>query len=142
MQVTRQADYAIRAVLHLSLLGEGGRATTAQIAAAQSIPAHFLAKIVALLSQAGILRTTRGAQGGVALGRRPHDISLLQVVEAVEGPIAVNRCVLGPESCPEATVCRLRPAWQAAQSALTESLSGARFDQWMAGADPAGPPGE
>jgi Rrf2 family protein len=130
MQITRQADYAVRAVLHLSLQGQGGHSTTGQIAAAQQIPVHFLAKIVAQLSQAGILRTTRGARGGVALGRPAHDISMLQVVEAIDGPMAVNECVIHPESCPQVYSCLVRPSWQEAQSVLVESLSRTRFDQF------------
>ena len=130
MQITRQADYAVRAVLHLSLQGQAGHATTGQIAAAQRIPAHFLAKIVAQLSQAGILHTTRGARGGVALGRPAHDISLLQVVEAIDGPMAVNECVLHPETCPQVYTCLTRPSWQEAQAALAESLSRTKFDQF------------
>ena len=64
MQITRQADYAVRAVLYLASLGEGGRAPTGQIARKQHVPPSFLAKIVSQLSVAGVLHTSRGAPGG------------------------------------------------------------------------------
>ncbi len=87
MQITRQADYAVRAVLYLAQLGQDRRASTSQIAQEQQIPPSFLAKIVSQLSVAGLLQTSRGARGGVSLARTPDQISLLEVVEAIDGPI-------------------------------------------------------
>lgn len=87
MQVTRQADYAVRAVLHLARIGGNKRAATSAVAQEQHIPPSFLAKIVAQLSVAGILHTSRGAHGGVTLARDANEISLLEVVEAIDGPI-------------------------------------------------------
>jgi Rrf2 family protein len=75
MQITRQADYAVRAVLFLALKGDRAHASTAQIARAQSIPVHFLAKIISQLSQAGILRTRSATAalpwGGIGRDQRP-----------------------------------------------------------------------
>jgi len=93
MQITRQADYAVRAVLYLTRLGTEQRAATSQIAQEQHIPPSFLAKIVSQLSVAGILQTSRGARGGVSLARSPESISILEVVEAIDGPILLNECV-------------------------------------------------
>src|SRR4030067_530183 len=95
MQITRQADYAMRAVLYLSKLGPERRAATSQIAQEQHIPPSFLAKIVSQLSVAGLLQTSRGARGGVSLARSPAQLSLLEVVEANDGPILLNECVAG-----------------------------------------------
>ena len=74
MQITRQADYAVRAVYYLTLLGSDGRAATSKIAKKQHIPASFLAKIVSQLSVAGLLKTSRGARGGVSLARQPKSM--------------------------------------------------------------------
>jgi len=76
MQITRQADYAVRAVLYLSGLDNGRRAPTSEIALKQHIPPSFLAKIVSQLSVAGIVQTSRGARGGVSLARAADEISL------------------------------------------------------------------
>jgi len=99
MQITRQADYAVRAVLYLASLGEGGRAPTGQIARKQHVPPSFLAKIVSQLSVAGVLHTSRGARGGVSLARTPAEISLLDFIEVIDGPVALNECVTDPDAC-------------------------------------------
>jgi len=90
MQITRQADYAVRAVLFLTNLDENERVATSTIAEKQHIPPSFLAKIISQLSIAGLLHTSRGARGGVTLAREARDISLLDVVEAIDGPIQLN----------------------------------------------------
>ena len=129
MQITRQADYAVRAVLYLTGLGPGEHSSTAQIARMQHIPATFLAKIVSQLSAAGILRATRGAHGGVRLARSAHDISLLEVVEAIDGPITLNECVVDPGLCPLGDMCAIQSIWCQAQAGLVQQLSQAKFGQ-------------
>ncbi|MGH2606977.1 MAG: RrF2 family transcriptional regulator [Anaerolineales bacterium] len=136
MQITRQADYAVRAVLHLARLAPTAQASTAHIAKAEGIPVHFLAKIVSQLTQADILRTTRGARGGVSLAHPPEELSLLQVVEAIDGPVELNVCVLHPERCPEGSTCVVRPFWQEAQAILVESLGRARFSRFAQNGHP------
>ena len=89
MQITRQADYAVRAVLHVAQLEEGERMATSVIAEEENIPLPFLAKIVSQLSVKGILDAMRGASGGVRLARLPRDISLLEVIEAIDGEISL-----------------------------------------------------
>ena len=100
MQITRQADYAVRAVHYLATLESGSRAATSQIAEKKHIPPSFLAKIISQLSVAGLLHTSRGARGGVSLARDPEEISLLDVVEAIDGPIMLNECVRDLENSP------------------------------------------
>jgi Rrf2 family protein len=129
MQITRQADYAVRAVTHLARLGPGTRASTAQIALEQSIPSTFLAKIVSQLSAAGVLRATRGARGGVALARPADEITLLEIVEAIDGPLAVNACVLDPGACVLSDDCAVRDVWCEAQADLVRRLAQTRFGQ-------------
>jgi Rrf2 family iron-sulfur cluster assembly transcriptional regulator len=129
MQITRQADYAIRAVLFLSKLEPGERAATNLVAREESIPPSFLAKIISQLSIAGLLHTSRGARGGVMLAREPRDISLLDVVEAIDGPITLNECVLEPEACQAGKDCPLREVWCDAQDELVGRLRAANFSQ-------------
>jgi Rrf2 family protein len=129
MQITRQADYAIRAVLYLSKLETGQRASTSVIAKEQSIPPSFLAKIISQLSIAGLLHTSRGARGGVMLARTPGEISLLDVVEAIDGPITLNECVHDTEDCPLGSGCALREVWCLAQDELVGRLKATDFSQ-------------
>jgi len=131
MQITRQADYAVRAVLYLARLGAGNRAATSKIAQDQHIPPSFLAKIVSQLSIAGLLHTSRGARGGVTLARKPEDITLLDVVEAIDGPIRLNECAHADGMCAFADDCPLTSIWQDAQRDLVERLSGANFAQFV-----------
>jgi Rrf2 family protein len=126
MQITRQADYAVRAVLHLARNGDQRTATSA-IAEEQRIPPSFLAKIVSQLSIAGLLHTSRGARGGVTLARNPKDITLLEVIEAIDGPIQLNECVGENGSCSFDDECPLRPVWCEAQEDLITRLKSANF---------------
>ena len=131
MQITRQADYAVRAVLYLAQLGPERRAATSQIAEDQQIPPSFLAKIVSQLSVAGLLQTSRGARGGVSLARPPEEISLLEVVEAIDGPILLNECVSPNGVCTFGNACPMRPVWCDAQSELVERLNKTTFDTFL-----------
>jgi len=136
MQITRQADYAIRAVLYLSKLGPHGRAATRQIAQEQNIPSSFLAKIVSQLSVAGILETTRGARGGIRLGKPAEAITMLDVVEAIDGPILLNECVGDENTCNFGQDCELRAIWCDAQKNLVKQLREAKFSQFFRELDP------
>lgn len=131
MQITRQADYAVRAVLYLAQLGSERRAATSQIAQEQQIPPSFLAKIVSQLSVAGLLQTSRGARGGVSLARSPEQISLLEVVEAIDGPILLNECVAENGACTFGEDCPMRPVWCDAQAELVERLKNTNFAAFL-----------
>lgn len=127
MQITRQADYAMRAVMYLAKLGPDRKAATSQIAQEQQIPPSFLAKIVSQLSVAGLLQTSRGARGGVSLARPPEEISFLEVVEAIDGPILINECVIDSGSCTFGDTCVLRPVFCEAQAELVARLENTTF---------------
>ncbi len=129
MQITRQADYALRAMLYLSRLEPNERAATSQIAEEMDIPPSFLAKIISQLSIAGLIHTSRGAHGGVSLARKPEDISLLDIVEAIDGPIALNECTLDPSSCIFGDSCPIHEVWCEAQRELVAKLRNSTFDQ-------------
>jgi Rrf2 family protein len=129
MQITRQADYAVRAMVYLAQLGSDRRAATSQIAKEKQIPPSFLAKIVSQLSVAGLLQTSRGARGGVSLAKAPEDISLLDVVEAIDGPILLNECVGDSNACVFGDDCAVKPVWCDAQKELVERLSHTNFAQ-------------
>ena len=130
MQITRQADYAVRAVLYLAQLGPNEKASTSQIAEEKDIPLSFLAKIIAQLSVAGLLQTMRGARGGVTLARSPDNITLLEVVEAIDGPILLNDCVNGHFECTLST-CPIKGIWADAQADLVARLKSTNFGQFV-----------
>ena len=128
MQITRQADYAIRAVRYLAKQGPNQRSATSTVAQEMKIPPSFLAKIISQLSIAGLLHTSRGARGGVTLARDAKEISLLDVVEAIDGPILLNECVGDPADCQFSDDCLVHPIWVEAQEALVKRLRETRFD--------------
>lgn len=132
MQITRQADYAVRAVLHLARMGNTERAATSTVAREQNIPPSFLAKIISQLSIAGLLHTSRGARGGVTLAREPQDITLLEVVEAIDGPIQLNECVGNDGLCTFEEDCPIKPVWCNAQEELVQRLKSTNFAQLLA----------
>lgn len=136
MQITRQADYALRAMFFLSKLDPNERAATSQIAQEQRIPPSFLAKIISQLSIAGLIHTSRGARGGVSLARPASEISILEVVEAIDGPIMLNECTTSPEACPFGEECPIRPLWCQAQDELVERLRVTTFAAFQNGNKP------
>jgi len=129
MQITRQADYALRAILYLAKLEPNQKAATSQIAEEQKIPPSFLAKIISQLSIAGLIHTSRGAHGGVSLARKPEAISLLDIVESIDGPISLNECTLDPDECVFGKSCPIREVWCEAQKELVRKLREKTFDK-------------
>jgi Rrf2 family protein len=129
MQITRQADYAIRAVRYLSKQGSDQRIATSTVAREMKIPPSFLAKIISQLSIAGLLNTSRGARGGVSLAREPKEISILDVVEAIDGPILLNECIGTNKPCVFQDDCLVHPIWAQAQEDLVKRLRSTRFDK-------------
>lgn len=134
MQITRQADYALRAMLYLAKIkedGENKKAATSTIAEEKEIPPSFLAKIISQLSIAGLIHTSRGARGGVELARKPEEISLLEVVEAIDGPITLNECTTDPSVCAFGDNCPIHEVWCEAQEKLVSKLRESTFDKLL-----------
>jgi Rrf2 family protein len=131
MQITRQADYALRAMIYLARLEPNERAATKKIAEEQDIPPSFLAKIISQLSIAGLIHTSRGARGGVSLARDPEKISLLQVVEAIDGPITLNECTVDPSECAFGDHCPIHEVFCEAKKMLIEKLNTSTFDKLL-----------
>jgi Rrf2 family protein len=111
VEITRQADYAVRTVLDLAIHSDEERISSEEIARRQTIPAAFLTKIIARLAAADLVQTQRGVNGGIRLARSAGEITLLQVVEAIDGPIAFNRCNRSPSECARNRTCAVHPIW-------------------------------
>jgi Rrf2 family protein len=128
IKIARQTDYAARLVLHLASLGQGATASIADISDQRLLPVPFVRRMVARLVKAGILRATRGAGGGIGLGRAAGEISLFDLVQAMEGPITLNDCVHEANACPFQQGCPVQKAWTSASALLQAHLSEIRFD--------------
>jgi Rrf2 family protein len=127
--ISRETDYAARVLRHLTLQVEGERTTAQQIAQLRLIPRALVRRVVTRLATAGLIVTTRGSEGGISLARPASEISLLQVVEAMEGPMALNQCVVQPDICPLVPACNVHVAWVHARDVIRTHLEGITFDQ-------------
>ncbi|MBI5033568.1 MAG: Rrf2 family transcriptional regulator [Chloroflexi bacterium] len=125
--LSRRADYGVRAMLDVALQSPTNRLVVAEIAERQSIPAHFLAKIVPRLARAGLLQTSLGASGGVTLAVPADQITLLQIIEAIDGPLTLNLCSIDPIQCHQSKDCVLLDVWCNAQTKLNETLAQTRL---------------
>lgn len=117
MQLTRAGEYAIKSLVYLAACDLELRVMASEIATAENIPINFVRKILESLAKTGLVKSYRGAGGGFTLGRPSDQITLRQVVEAVEGPFALNQC-LTPGACDQAPQCPLSPIWQEVQHAV------------------------
>jgi Rrf2 family protein len=122
MELTRKGEYAIRAMRYLAQLPEGQVALVADIAKATEAPRNFTAKILQTLSKLHLARSSRGAGGGFALMRPASEISLRVIVEAMDGPIMPNRCLMRKGACPRDVVCAVHPVWRKVQGAAIDIL--------------------
>ncbi len=124
---SRKADYAVRAMVDIAKQPPATRSVVSEIARRQNIPAFYLAKIVPRLARAGLIHTSLGASGGVTLAIPAEEISLLQVIEAVDGPLALNLCSLDPTRCEHHATCPSCETWRLAQAQLNQTLASTRI---------------
>jgi len=110
MQITRETDYAMRCVLYLTKQNSGIVMVDA-IAREMATPKSFLAKILQKLTRAGIVRSFRGVKGGFQLNRKPSEITLLDVIEAVEGTVTLNACTVDSSICSFSGTCGVHKVW-------------------------------
>lgn len=123
MQITMSAEYAIRAMIYLAENGRENIVHIPEISAYWNIPENYLRKIIPLLRTAGLIISQRGTGGGIALALAPDSITPLQIIEAVEGKIFLNKCLINGYNCMFNEQCSVHDLWQEAQQALRTILS-------------------
>jgi Rrf2 family protein len=123
MRFSAKGEYGVRAILDIALYGERNPVRVREIARRQAIPTRFLEQVVASLKKGGLVESYRGARGGYRLARPAKEISLADVIQAVEGPIALVECI-GEEvsACEQVSICVIRDIWQDVQDAVLEAL--------------------
>lgn len=128
MQITRETDYAIRCVYYLK--NKPDEVTMVdEIAREMSIPKSFLAKILQKLSRAKIVRSYRGVKGGFQLAKKPEDISIYDVIKAIEGLIAMNVCAVDKKKCSLSSKCTIHPIWVELREEVEDKLKSKKFSQ-------------
>ena len=122
--ISKKGDYAIRGMVYLAGQPPGRVVLASEIARAMDVPPLFLSKILQQFSKSGLVKSYRGSGGGFLLGRPPETITLCEIVEAVEGPIMPNRCVITGGACNRDKVCTVHPVWKKVQASIVDILSG------------------
>ncbi len=136
MQLTRAADYAVRVMVHLATLPARERALLPALAQATSAPESFLSKVLQALSHAKLITSRRGQSGGFEILPRGRQASMREVIEAIDGPIFLNVCLISEKACGRETWCPAHPVWAQAQQAMLDVLSKAMIAE-MASQTPA-----
>jgi Rrf2 family protein len=140
MQITRATDYATRVMIYLATLPPGVKAQRVALARAADVPESFLSKLLQRLVGAGLVASARGSGGGYELAGPRRNVSLLDILEAIEGETRLNICLADGLSCDRKSWCPAHPIWQEAQQALSEVLRRASLDKLALAAVAGGTP--
>ncbi|MGO8793268.1 MAG: RrF2 family transcriptional regulator [Candidatus Sulfotelmatobacter sp.] len=125
MQITRASDYAVRVMIHLAGLPPDSTVRQSELSQATEVSGHFLSKVLQQLVRSRLIRSQRGSGGGFALAVPATRISLLDVVEAIEGPLRLNQCLTENPSCDRKLRCPAHKVWVKAQEAIVTVLGSA-----------------
>jgi len=121
MKLSLAAELAVRGAIVLAIRYGDGPITLAEVCAPRDLPRQYLAKIFSALVRAGLVRPQRGKKGGYQLARGPEAITVLEIIEAVEGPIMLNFCQRKPPECDQEG-CPVRPVWAELQKTIRDRL--------------------
>ena len=122
MIYSRSSEYAIRAALYLGKIDDGKCAMAKEIAETESIPAHFLAKLLQQLARKGLLRSQKGPSGGFCLRKSAKDVRLIDIVDAVDGLNHYAQCIVGLPECNERMGCPMHNSWIDLHSRIMDYL--------------------
>ncbi|MGK2285563.1 SUF system Fe-S cluster assembly regulator [Pedomonas sp. V897] len=123
VRLSNLADYAVVVMCQMALTDDA-RPSAASVAAATNVPLPTVAKLLGTLSRAGLLQSYRGIGGGFALARPAGEISVAEIVEAVDGPIALTHCTdPAPGQCAREGICSIKPHWQIINRTIRDALS-------------------
>ena len=128
MQITRESDYGIRSVLYLARQPFKKVSFVNEISEEYKIPRSFLAKILQKLVKARIVRSYRGVKGGFSLARQSREVSILDVLEAVEGKVHLNICLTDKKKCSFSKHCPINSVWVTAQARVVDVLKKTNFE--------------
>ena len=124
MRLSNLADYAVITMSQAATHCGDGRVSAAELASETGLPVPTVQRLVSKLTAAGLLRSVRGAKGGLQLGRPAAAITVADIVEAVEGPIALTACIDEAGGCDYEAGCRMKPHWPMINDALRGALAG------------------
>jgi len=137
MQLTRAADYGVRVMIYLAGTPPEDRISLPALAEATEAPESFLSKVLQALTRAGLISSRRGQSGGFMISARGRAASMREVIEAIDGKICLNLCLVSGRSCDRKAECRAHPVWAQAQMAMLDVLAKASIADLAAGVRPA-----
>ncbi len=108
LRLSKKADYALIAMKHLALRGDRGSSSAREIAGSYDIPIELMAKVLQRLVRRGLLASQQGTRGGYQLSRPPLQISVADVIQAIEGPVTVTACSTDDGQCDQFSKCNVR----------------------------------
>jgi Rrf2 family protein len=129
LELTNEGRYGLRALVYLAQ--SEGRVPAGAISAETYIPRRQLARVLARLSRAGLVESHEGRGGGSCLAREPGEITLREVVEALEGPFEVTRCIMQQRACAEGALCRMHEAWEEWQETILDLLEAQTLSEFV-----------
>ena len=135
LRFTKRADYGLMAIHYIAIHDDGGAVSAKRISDEFHIPSELLAKILQRLAKQKLIVSHNGPKGGYALARRPAEISVGEVVRALEGPINIVSCLEASSECPQMANCNLRRPVQKIQAAITQVLDTMSLSELTSGAD-------
>ena len=124
MKLSRRTDYALRAMTYLAIRRDDGPCTIAEVSRVEKTPREFTAKVLKDLCRLGLLRSILGPRGGYLLVRPPNEITVLDVMEALDGPMAINKCLVDPTFCNQTPGCRMHRLFGLVNEKMREILGG------------------
>lgn len=131
MRLSRKSDYALRAVRHISSLPKGKLGSINSVSEAEEIPREFLAKILKDLTRSGILVSYQGVTGGYRLAKTPKEVTFLDVVEAIDGPIHLNLCTeMDNCRCEKYDTCQMKDFWKIQETTFKKALKREHFAKY------------
>ena len=125
MQLTRAADYGVRVMIHLASSLSKGRQSLTALAKVADAPESFLSKVLQALVRAGLIESRRGQTGGFEISDSGRAATILTVIQAVEGPVNLNLCLIAEGCCHRSPWCPAHPLWSRAQEAMFAVLDSA-----------------
>jgi Rrf2 family protein len=126
--ITRSTDYAIRLMAELARRRDDGFVSAREVGVDQDVPPELARSIVSSLASGGLLEARRGAGGGVRLARDAHEITVLDIIRAVEARVGLSLCTRDSDWCHRADGCRMHGVWRGADAVLETYLGGVRLD--------------
>ncbi len=122
MQITRAADYALRGMTYLARQEPGEFSTIKEISSEEGVPEKFMRKLFHILHTKGFIGSARGRYGGIRLDIDPEKVTMFDIIEAVDGPLALNLCLEGPDFCDRIDLCPMCDIWWEAQASVNKVL--------------------